>query len=126
MLRRAAVIAAGLAMATSFGLAGAGMAAAAAALKVRPSSHWTVEVTGGLCEVDTFNGDGSFATTEFRCDSGVWRGGASTLVMKWTHGNDKGEKFSGVFFTHPKEYAGNFTGIFDFGGPVVKGAVAGC
>ena len=100
--------------------------AAAPALKVRPRSHWTVEVTGGLCEVDTFNEDSSFATTEFRGESGVWRAGASTLVMNWTDGNDKGEKFSGVFFTNPKEYAGNFTGIFDLGGQVVKGAVAGC
>ena len=51
MLRRAAAITAGLAMATAFGLAGAAVASAAApALKIKPGATWTIEVNGGGCE----------------------------------------------------------------------------
>ncbi len=56
MLRRAAVIAASLAVATSFGLAGAGVASAAApALKIKNGAIWTIEVNGGGCQQDKFN-----------------------------------------------------------------------
>jgi hypothetical protein len=51
VLRRAAVVAAGLAMATSLGLAGAGTASAAApALKIKPGATWTIEINRGGCE----------------------------------------------------------------------------
>ena len=127
MLRRTAVIVAGLAMATSFGLAGAGAASAAApALKVKPGSHWTLEDHGiegtGGCEVDTMASNGTF-TSDLFGDSGTWSGGGSTITVTWTAGSDNGVVFTGTFVRTPttKEYKGSFnTGDL---GLLIKGVV---
>ena len=134
MLRRATVIAAGLALATSFGVAGAAMASAAApAIKIQNGATWTIEAigNGGSCQLDVFDTSTyQFSSPDhhFRHDSGTWRGGASTIRMKWTHGDDTGLTFSGTFTRKPvKEYSGTFGGIsFGFTGELVKGAVPGC
>ena len=56
MLRRAVVAATGLAMATSFGLAGAGtVSAAVPTLKIANGAIWTIEVFGGGCQQEKFN-----------------------------------------------------------------------
>jgi hypothetical protein len=114
MLRRAAVTVAGLAMATSFGLAGAGVASAAApALKVKPGSQWTLEDHGiegtGGCEVDTMASNGTF-TSDLFGDSGTWSGGGATITVTWTAGSDNGVVFTGTFTKTPrKEYRGSLT-----------------
>ncbi len=132
MLRRAAVIAAGLALAGSLGLAGAGAASAAApALKIHNGATWTVEVNDGGCEQGVFASNGTFSTPYdplFRGDAGKWSGGGGTIKMKWTAGSDRGLTFQGSFTKTPaKEYVGQYGGI-DAGatGQLVKGAVAGC
>ncbi len=113
MLRRAAVTVAGLAMATSFGLAGAGAASAAApALKVKPGSHWTLEYHGvegtGGCEVDTMASNGTF-TSDLFGDSGTWSGGGATITVTWTAGQDNTLVFTGTFTKTPRrEYKGSF------------------
>lgn len=125
-VRRVAVIAGGLAMATSFGLAGAGAASATApALKVKPGSEWTLEDHGiehtGGCEVDTMASNGTF-TSDLFGDSGTWSGGGSTITMTWTTGEDNGATFNGTFTKVPvDEYRG---GLSD-GDPglLVKGVV---
>ncbi len=128
MLRRAAVVAAGLAMATSFGLAGAGMASAAApALKIKPNATWTIEPTsGGGCHQEKFNTTTHKFKADFGSDKGTWSGGGSTINMTWTFGEDAGKTFSGTFVvgSSPKEYSG----VFGDGTPVnlVKGPQSGC
>ena len=131
MLRRTAVIAAGLAVATSFGLAGAGMATAAApTLKIKNGAIWTIEVNGGGCQQDKFN----TTTLRFKAvnplfggDKGTWTGGGSgNAVMTWTHGSDAGGHFSGGFQvgSSPKEYEGTYVnGDFIATAWLVKGAV---
>jgi hypothetical protein len=129
ILRRAAVIATGFAVATSFGLVGAGMAwATAPALKIKPNAIWTIEPKGGGCEQDQFDAANHTFVSDHFSDSGSWSGGGSTLSMTFTAGEDKGTTFSGNFvsITRPAEYRGSATLI---GGTVaktklVKGAVA--
>jgi hypothetical protein len=111
MLRRAAVIAAGLAMATSFGLSGAGVASAAApALKIKQQAIWTVEVTEGklVCELVSFDTSDNTFITDHAGDAGTWSGGASTIGIAWTAGPDIGLTFSGhlVSTAKPAEYKG--------------------
>ena len=128
-LRRGAVIAAGLAMATSFGLAGAGMASAAApALKIKSGATWTLEVKNAGCEQDHFNTTTHRFTADLGGDKGTWSGGGSTISMTWTGGVSSGVTFSGhyVSTTRPVEYKGSAT-VEDTSGEtakVVKGAVA--
>jgi hypothetical protein len=131
MLRRAGTIVSGLAMATSFGLAGAGLAgsgtasASAPPLKVKPHSQWTLEDHGvehtGSCEVDTMRSNGTFTSDRFG-DSGSWSGGGATITITWTAGQDHGVVFAGTFTSTPvKEYRGSFnTGDL---GVLVKGVV---
>ena len=110
MLRRAAVIATGLAMATSFGLAGAGTASAAApALKIKPFATWTLELKPAGCELASFNTFvNTFVTDETPSGSGNWSGGGSTIKMVWTVGDNTGLSFKGHFVstTKPVEYQG--------------------
>jgi hypothetical protein len=127
MLRRAAVIAAGLAMATSFGLAGAGLASAAApALKIKPNAIWTLEVKGFWCEQDQFNTVTHTFVSDYLADAGSLSGGGATISMAWTAGGDTGLSFSGHFVstTTPIEYKGRVTndGLSDKAF-LVKGAV---
>jgi hypothetical protein len=131
MLRRTAVTAAGLAVATSFGLAGAGMASAAApALKIKSGVIWTFELIASGCQQEKFN-----ATTHhfkavnpiFGGDKGTWTGGGSgSTVMTWTHGTDAGGQFGGSFQpgSSPKEYEGTYVnGDVIATARLVKGAV---
>jgi hypothetical protein len=104
MLRRAGVIAAGLAMATSFGLAGAGAASAVEpALHIHNGATWTIEVSVGSCQHDVFTSNGHFTSpdTQFGGDRGRWTGGGPTITMEWTAGND-----AGLTFDHPGEVQG--------------------
>lgn len=128
ILRHAGMLAAGLALTTSVGLGGAGLASAASpALNIKPNSQWTLEVNGGGCEVDTFAADGTFSTTENGGDAGKWSGGASTVAMKWTAGEDIGITFRGTYVTSLKEYSGSLGGVGNGNsGELVKGAVSGC
>ena len=133
MLRRAAVLAAGVAMATSLGLAGAGMAAAATpALRIHNGATWTIELSGGGCEHDNFNtSTHKFASPEIQYggDKGDWSGGGSAISMVWTHGGDDGLTFHGKFVlgSSPKFFSGHFGGTATgFTGYLVKGAVPGC
>ncbi len=111
MLRRAAVIAAGLAMSASFGLAGNGMASAASpALNIKAHSIWTVVVKGGGCELIQFTDAGHTFVSDLGGDAGTWTGGNATLGLKWTAGGDTGLKFSGNFVASPEQYKGKFGG----------------
>lgn len=126
MLRRTAVLAAGLALTASIGLVGAGAASAASpALKIKNGAQWTNEVNGGLCEVQTFSSNGTW-TSDLYGDSGTWSGGGDRIDIKWTGGDEAGLTFHGPFTTTPtKEYSGKFGG-FGVGatGQEVKGVVS--
>ena len=98
MLRRAAAIATGLAMATSFGIAGAGMASAAVpTLKVHNGATWTIEVNGNGCQLDVFHSNYRFFSPEpqYHGDAGTWSGGGKTIKMKWTAGDNVGPEVPG-------------------------------
>ena len=125
MMRRAAAIAAGLAMATTFGLAGAGMASAASpGLKIKPNAIWTLEVKNGPCDEVQFNGPTTFVGVH-TSEVGTWSGGGSKISMVWP-----GDvTFHGHFVstTKPVEYKGSLSvGAATVKAKVVKGAVAGC
>jgi hypothetical protein len=105
MIRRVAMLAAGLAMTASVGLAGAdSVSAASPSLLTKPGSQWTTVI---LCEVVTFAADGTFKADYFG-DAGKWSGGTrSTLHMKWTKGEDKGWSFTALSYKGAlKEYEG--------------------
>jgi hypothetical protein len=130
VLRRAGVLAAGLAIAASVGPAGAGAASAAT-----PSNHiasgaiWSFVVKGerSFCEQDTFSSSGTFTADKYR-DSGIWSGGGGTIAMKWKTGESSPSTFTGTFTKTPvKEYKGTalFMGL-TFSAKLVKGALAGC
>jgi hypothetical protein len=119
VLRKAVVVAAGLAMMASVGLAGAGAVSAAspAVLHIKPGSPWTLQINnGGNCEIETFQSD-TF-TSDLHGDSGTWSGGASTVSMVWTAGIRVGEKFHGSYNSSHREYSGSGTTR-----QLVKGAV---
>lgn len=125
MKARWAMAASGLAMVTSFGLAGAGLASAAApALKIKPGATWTLEIKGAGCEQEVFQSNGTFASKDG--DAGTWHDGGSTISMAWTVGVISGLTFSGHFVstTTPVEYKGTLGGIRTGHAKLVKGAVA--
>ena len=61
-------------------------------------------------------------------DAGTFTGGGSSVpfTMTWTAGGDAGLTFSGHFVSSPKEFKGNFGGLFTAKGKVVSGEVSGC
>jgi hypothetical protein len=100
MLRRVAVVVAGLAMTASIGLAGVCSASAASpALHIKPDSMWTLEVKNGGCEEDIFQSNRTFSS-DVGGDAGTWSGCGATIAMNWTSGSDAGQKFSGTFVLH--------------------------
>ncbi len=129
MWRRAAVVVAGLVMATSFGVAGAGVASAVSPdNNIKAHSIWTVEVNGGGCELSQFTLAGKTFVSDLGSDAGTFTGGGTgkTFTMTWTTGGDAGLTFSGHFVSSPKEFKGNFGGLFTAKGQVVLGEVSGC
>ncbi len=131
MLRRVAVLAAGLAMTASVGPAAVGTASAAtpAVLHIEAGSKWTAKINlgdgSGACEVDTFAANHTF-TSDFR-DKGTWSGGGNKVAMIWTKGY-VGVTFSGSYTTTPRhEYIGRFGGpTAGDKGRLIKGAIAPC
>lgn len=87
MLRRVAVLAAGIAMTASVGLAGVSTASAASpAPHIKNGSQWTAEVNGGGgCEVNTFAANHTFHGGLYG-DKGLWCGGGNKITMTWTAG----------------------------------------
>jgi hypothetical protein len=130
MLRRAAVITAGLAMAASFGLAGAGVASAAApALKIKPNAIWTFEIKGNSCDQEKFDTATHTFFSPHHGDAGTWQfGDGSAILMIWTSPQSlSGHNFGGRFVstTTPVEYKGSFNGDpIALRAKLVKGAVA--
>jgi hypothetical protein len=131
MLRRRAVLAVGLALTTSVGLAGADAASAVspAGLHIKADSKWSADHYGGCQEVVTFKANHTFRSDKGG-DSGTWSGGYERITMNWTAGSDKGEGFSGSFPPPPpREYLGFFTNLpggVTEPGELVKGAAPGC
>lgn len=127
MLHRAAVIAAGLAMTASVGLAGTGAASAASAGQhIKPGAKWTMEIDVNSfgCEVETFHANGTF-TADKLGDSGTWNGGGRTIGMLWKAGADTFGNFNATFTRTPvSEYSGPFGGTLGGRGQLVKGVVA--
>ena len=127
-VRRAAMVASGLALTASLGLTGAGMASAASpALNIKAHSIWTVEVKGGGCELVQFTDAGHTFVSDLGGDAGIWTGGNATIGLAWTAGGDAGLTFSGNFVstTKPVEYKGHFhISGSAFPGKLVKGAIA--
>ena len=96
IMRPAMLIAAGLAMATSIGLAGSG-AASATALKIHNHATWTLEVNG-ICSLATFASNGKFTSDLDGPSGGKWSGGEATIHMKWNDtGPDGGLVFNGTY-----------------------------
>ena len=122
------MIASALAMATSFGLAGAAVASAASPAAVninKTHSVWTVEIhkPGERgCELVQFMFPGHTFYGVEQDDTGTWSGGGSTLAMTWTSGPTDGETFSGHFVSSPEAYKGNMGGTaIGFKGKVTPG-----
>jgi hypothetical protein len=121
MARRAAMVAVGIGMVTSLGLAGAGAASATGpALHIKSGSPYSIE-WGATCEALTFSSSGTF-TSDLFGDSGTWSGGKTTLSMNWTAGSDQDAKFTGTF-AH-KDYTGKLKAADKekFSAIVAKGA----
>jgi hypothetical protein len=142
ILRRAALVAAGLAMSAGVGLAGVGtasaagggltgtansVAAAAPATKHLTPGTWTVKVHLAGCEVISIATNGTFTADKFS-DSGVWAGGGNSVALSWTAGSDTGLLFSGAYqATSPVSYKGSYGGSgFGLKGSLVKGALPDC
>ena len=131
-MRRAVMVATGIAMATSFGLTGAAMASAAApALKIHNGAIWTLEGNQGVgCEQEVFASNGTFsaATKHGAGDAGTWTGGQSTISMSWTAGPNAGDRtYAGEF----RSARGYYKGTLFADAQVVKGkllhkVVSGC
>jgi hypothetical protein len=124
MLRRAAVLAAGLALTACGGIAGGGAASAATpTLHVEPGSTWLAEPRPGGCELEIFSANRTFAS-EFGGAGGGWSGGGATIAMTWTR-RTKGLVFDGTYTesVHGNpEYKGKFSiEGFVFKGELIKG-----
>jgi hypothetical protein len=115
MSRQVAVLAAGLAMTESVGLAGIGAASA-----MSPALHvggkyplWTLEVKGVGCEVDFFQTEPEpeFFADNDTGDGGLWSGGGRTITTDFVEGTNGGSVFSGNFVssTTPVEYKGRLS-----------------
>ena len=128
MLRSAAAVAAGLAMTTSFGLTGAGMASAATpALHIKSNAIWTLEIFRGGCEQDTFDRSTHTFIADANNAAGTWQYGGSAILMIWTQGGNAGHNFGGRFVstTTPVRFKGSWNGgTVAQKAKLVKGAVA--
>ena len=127
MLRRVAVLAAGLALTASVGLAGAGAASAATpALHIKPGFPWTIKVKGGWCEVENMAGDHTFFSESFG-DTGGWQYGGPKVKMIWMSGVHTGWKFHGTWNVASKAYIGSFGGTgAGFTGRLIEGTAPRC
>ncbi len=112
-IRQAAAVAAGLALAASFGLAGGGAASAAS-----PALHvggkyplWTLEVKGAGCEVYQFQTEPQEAFFGDHGDVGLWSGGEAKIIMYFQDNPDHNPIFTGHFdsSTTPVEYNGSLS-----------------
>ncbi len=112
MLRRVAVLAAGLAMMASLGLTGPGPALAASpASHIKPGAIWTFETRGSQFlpyEQDVFSANGTF--TE-KCglaggDAGTWFAHKRSISMQWMAGTDIGQHFNGKYISSKGKYVG--------------------
>jgi hypothetical protein len=128
LLRRVAVLAAGLAMTTSLGLAVVDSASAASpALHIKPGSLWMIKSERGGCENETFEADHTFSADRYG-DSGTWSGSGATVSMRWTAGTDTGVTFGGTFTTTPvRNYVGFLHSMTARAhAHLIKGSVPGC
>ena len=123
ILRRVTLIGAGLAMATSIGLTGAG-SASATGLKIHNNSVWTMRTSDGGCELEEFGSNGTFTSGgNNNGDAGTWSGGEATIKMKWTAGGAAGLKFKGHYAA--KVYSGSLNQPGGTG-ELIKGADPSC
>ena len=124
MVHRAALMASGLAMATSLGLAGAGIASSATpSLKIKAGAVWTLRPVGGgsPCEWDKFHTTkDTFVSTSERGDAGTFSQTKTTIDMTWTAGELTGLTFQGTW--QGKYYIGAYGGITTGPGTLVRGA----
>jgi hypothetical protein len=109
MLRRAAVLAAGLAMTACLGLAGVGATSATTPRAISNGSKWTIEANGESCEIETFETTNHTFQGDRPSDHGKWSVPAPTKVrMKWTGGEGlSGLTFHGTFDSSLQEYKGH-------------------
>ncbi len=129
MIRKTAVLAAGLVLTASVGLVGVGSASGVSpALHIKPGAKWTVEPEEG-CETVKFLANYTFTTRNDFGDAGTWSGGGDTIKMRWTQGLSQGRSFIGASFANRpvREYVGTLGNKTERGPAwLVKGAVAGC
>jgi hypothetical protein len=125
MLRRVAVLGAGLAMTASVGLAGGGAASAASQASIGNHSKWTAEINHiNFCEIETFVTTNKTFTGDYDGDGGIWSGGTTSVKLRWTTGGFNGTKFKGTYNSSSKAFVGHFS--FDgstYPGQLVKGVV---
>jgi hypothetical protein len=110
--RRTALAAAGIAMAASVGLVGAGAASGAGPnVKIKQGAIWTEKEVHGGCEQLVFASNGTFAAVNptLNGDTGTWSGGKSTITVDWTGGLDAGLVFSGTFVPAKGYYEGTIS-----------------
>jgi hypothetical protein len=125
MLRRTAVLAAGLALTASVGLAGTGAASGASSAAIANHSKWTTEINGVGCEIEQFVTSNSTFTGDFYGDAGTWSGGTTSVKMKWTAGGESGLTFKGTYNSSLKAFVGHFgAAVSGLTGQLVKGAVS--
>ena len=130
-MRRAALVASGIAMATSLGLTGAGAASASApASEIHIGATWTFEPNGHGCEEDVFHAGHTFTTDEAHVRSTLWSTSGPKIELFWKIGKTTEVEFDGhqVSSANPAEYRGKVIGLSTK--PVtaflVEGGVAGC
>jgi hypothetical protein len=123
IMRRAALIAAGLVMAAGVGVAGAGTASATE-LKIHNDAVWTMRTSDGGCELEQFASNGTFTSGGHNDgDAGKWSGGEGTIKMTWTTGDAAGLKFKGTYAA--KAYSGSLNQPGGTG-ELLKGAAPSC
>jgi opacity protein-like surface antigen len=125
MLRRTAVLGAGIIMAATVAWTGAVASATQPTSRITAGSKWTVVFKGGGCEVQTFGSHGTWTADRFK-DAGTYGVDGSTLDEQWTKGVDKGLSFDALYNKARKDYKGQFGGISAGSGKLVMGAKSSC
>jgi hypothetical protein len=127
MARRVTVMATGIALTSSVGLMGAGVASSATpALHIKNDGQWTLLTSLNTCENLVFESNGTFVGDQDG-DMGKWSGGARTLSIKWTAGVDSGLKFKGTYNKMYGAYYGTLGGTEEGQtGAVGPGPTQGC
>ena len=98
--------------------------------RVSAGSEWTIELTGGACETDSFAAHHIFTAVIGSDGAGGDRGtdrGTKTITMNWTAGTASGDVFKGSWRRSKGDYTGtDVQAGVSVGATLVPVAVRGC